>query len=110
MMQVTEDHGCSLLPWEDAKCSEIGTDFKIAKAFFPIRELEATQRLHLHVKRQQIIAAMRAAFEGLIYEVMRGHALADEAAKYIGEDHEHGINFFPRDFGFKRLNIHGGWF
>src|SRR5437667_2413271 len=55
---IANDKRSTSLPGDHTQGFQVWAKGEIAKTGFPARDLEAVQRVHLHVNRQQIIAAM----------------------------------------------------
>src|SRR5207253_4456818 len=73
--------------WSSDVCSS-DLDLHVAVPALPRRELEAGQRLHLHVDGEQIEAGVRAFLGDVIEEIAADDALAHEAAVAVGEHRE----------------------
>jgi hypothetical protein len=52
--------------------------------------------VHVDVHRQQVVAALDAAVDHLVEEVMTRHPLADQASLLVGKDDEDGVDLVRR--------------
>src|SRR5262249_25820603 len=96
-LHVTEHEGSAGQPWNAPHRSEVGNELHVTVATLPRRELEAGQRLHLHVYGEEIDAGMDAITRHVLEEVAGHDALAHETAIAVGENREHGVDLAPAD-------------
>ena len=69
---------------------------EVAVALLPVRERVARDRLHLHVGREEVVAAVRAVRRGLVDEQLGVVPLAHQPAVVIGEADDDGLDFAAR--------------
>jgi hypothetical protein len=85
---------------------EIGDQLHVPVAALPGGQLEAGQRLHLHVHREEVDAGVYALVQDVIQEVAPDHPLAHEAAEPVGEHREHGVDVALPDERLEPLGVH----
>jgi hypothetical protein len=86
--QVGQHQGGPLEPGHPAQAFHDRLDDEVAVAERPGRRLIAGHRLHFHVDRQQIVAAV-GLLDHAVEEEARRHALAHQAALHVREgDHD----------------------
>ena len=105
-VDVAEDQGRLGEPGDEAPGAEIGLELHVAVAALPRRQLEARERLHLHVHREEIDAGVDPVLERVIEEVAPHHALAHQAAEAVREHREDGVHLAPTDQRLESLSIH----
>src|SRR5437867_3555004 len=105
-VDVTEDQGRLGEPGDETPGAEVGLELHVAVAALPRRQLEARERLHLHVHREEIDAGVDPVLERVIEEVAPHHALAHQAAETVREHREDGVNLPPADQPLESLSIH----
>ena len=79
-------------PRQQAPGGEVGHQLHVAVAPLPRGELEARQRLHLHVHREEVDAGVDAVVQHVVEEVAADDALAHQPAEPVREDGEHGVD------------------
>ena len=62
-----------------------GDDPEVAVSLLPVGHLVAGDRIHLHVEREQVVAALDPVVDDLVEEVGDVDPLADEPALHVGE-------------------------
>ena len=65
---------------------------EVAVPAFPARHLVARLRVHLHVEREQVVAALEPVTERVLDEVVGLLALAHQAALHVGEGADDGVD------------------
>ena len=95
--QVAHDERGAFEPRHEAEGREVGPARHVAVARVPVREPVAGQHVHVDVHRQQVVAALDAAVDDLVEEVMTRHPLADQAALLVGKDDEDGVDLVGVD-------------
>ncbi len=80
-VDVAEDERGLGQPREEPPRGEVGHQLHVPVAALPRRELEAGQRLHLHVHREEVDAGVDAVVQDVVEEVAADDALAHEAAR-----------------------------
>ncbi len=88
---VAEDQGGAGQPGDPAQGAEVRPDDEVAVALVPGRGLEARDRLHLHVDREQIVAGVPFLVHR-IQEVASGATLADQPPLHVGERGHDGVD------------------
>src|SRR5437867_836725 len=105
-VDVTEDQGRLGEPGDETPGAEVGLELHVAVATLPRRQLEARERLHLHVHREEIDAGVDPVLERVIEEVAPHDALAHQAAEAVREHREDGVHLAPADQRLESLSIH----
>ena len=73
--------------------AEIGPEHEVAVALLPARDPVAGDRIHLHVEREQVVAALDAVLaDVLLDEELPVQALAHEPALHVGEGDDHRVD------------------
>ncbi len=91
-MEVTEDDGGGGQPISDPKRREVGNEVEVAVSEFPVGVRVAGNRLHLHVRGEEIVAAVTPAFCNLFDEEVAVDPFAVEPAVVVGECHDDRID------------------
>ena len=79
-------------PRDPPQRRHVGLDPEVAVALLPVRHLVAGERLHLHVEREQVVAALDPVAGHLVEEVLDLDALAEEPSLHVGEGGDDGID------------------
>ena len=94
---VTQHHRRGVEPRDRAQGVEIRHQVEVAVPGLPARHLVAGHRVHLHVHREQVVAALgRLALVRRLDEVLGVDALAHQAALHVREGDDHRVD---RTFG-----------
>ncbi len=72
-------------PRDTPQRRHVGLDPEVAIAVLPIRHLVAGERLHVHIERQQVVAALHAVAGHLVEEVLDLDPLAEKPPLHVGE-------------------------
>ena len=72
-------------PGDPAQRRHVGDDREVAVAALPVGHLVARDGIHLHVEREQVVAALDAVLDDVVEEVLRLDALAEQPALHVGE-------------------------
>ena len=75
-----------------AERGEVRHQVHVTVAPFPVGEFVSADRFHLHVDRQQVVAAVRTVVGDLFQEETRVEPLAGQSAVEIGETDQHGVD------------------
>ncbi len=97
---IAKDEGRAFLPGNAAERLHVGLQREVTVAALPGGRLVARHRLHIDVKRQQIIAGMRLLM-GAVAEEGRVKALAREPPLEIGEAGDDGVDLAGFGDGFQ---------
>src|SRR5690242_9873791 len=89
---IAKDQRGGSLPRQRAQRPKIRTKFEIAETRVPIRDLEAVERIHLQIHREQVIAPMSPVLHDRVEKMRRGETFADQSAKRIGKGNNDGVN------------------
>jgi hypothetical protein len=82
-----------------AQRREVGDEIEIAVAGLPAGHLVARHGIHLHVERQQVVAAFgRLSLIGGLDEILRIDPLAHEPTLHVGERNDHRVDLAGGDF------------
>ena len=82
---VAEHERRPLEPRDAAQRREVGPQVEVAVAALPARHRVAGLRVHLHVEREQVVAALEPVLDRLVEEEVRLLALAHQPALHVGE-------------------------
>ena len=97
---VAEDERGRLEPRNPAQRREIRLHREVAVAALPARDLVARDRVHLHVEREQVVAAFdRVLVRHLLAEELRVEALSHEPALHVGERDDDRVDRAGLDLG-----------
>ena len=97
---VAEDERGRLEPRNPAQRREIRLHREVAVATLPARDLVARDRVHLHVEREQVVAALdRMLVRHLVAEELRVKALSHEPALHVGERDDDRVDRAGLDLG-----------
>ena len=92
-LDVAEDERGRLEPRDPAQRRQIGLQREVAVAALPARELVAGHRIHLHLEREQVVAALdRVAGADFLDEELAVEALAHEPPLHVGERHDDRVD------------------
>ena len=69
-----------------------GHDPEVAVAVLPVGHLVAGERLHVHVERQQVVAALDAVADHLVEEVLDLDPLPEQPSLHVGEGGDDGVD------------------
>ena len=90
---VAEDEHRPLEPGDAAERGEIRLEAEVAVAALPARDLVAGHGVHLHLEREQVVAALdRVAGVQLVEEELGVEALAHQAALHVREGRDDGVD------------------
>ncbi len=103
-VQVGRDQGGSRQPGGAAQRGQVGDHGHVAVAARPAGHGVPVDRIHVHVDREQVIAALRTVRGGILQEEPGGEALADQAALHVGEGHDDGVDVADGGRGRQFLN------
>ena len=83
---VAEDERRALEPRDPPERRHVGRDREVAVALLPARDLVARDRVHLHLEREQVVAALDGVpGVHLLDEELGMEALAEQASLHVGE-------------------------
>jgi hypothetical protein len=95
--QVGEHEDRALVPRELAQRAHVRHEHEVAVAALPGRHRVPVDRVHVHVHREQVIAALGVVLNHLVQEVLRRQALALQPALHVGEGQHHGVDLALSD-------------
>ena len=92
-LDVALHHHRGLVPGDPAQRREVGPEPEVAVAALPARDRVPRHRVHLHLEREQVVAAL-ARVPGLVLgeEELRVEPLAHQAALHVGEADDDGVD------------------
>src|SRR5438874_985159 len=92
-VHVALHHHCRLVPRDAAQGRKVGGEGKVAVAALPARDRVPGHGIHLHLEREQVVAAFPAV-PGCLFgeEELRVEPLAHEAALQVGEAGDHRVD------------------
>ena len=94
---VGQDQRRRLEPGDAPQRGEVGREPEVAVAALPARHLVAGLGVHLHVEREQVVAALDVvAAVHLREEELGVQALAHQAALHVGEGDDHRVDLAAR--------------
>ena len=97
---VAEDERGRLEPRNPPQRREIRLHREVPVAALPARDLVAGNRVHLHVEREQVVAALdRVLVRHLLAEELRVEALSHEPALHVGERDDDRVDRARLDLG-----------
>ena len=97
---VAEDESGRLEPRNPAQRREIRLHREVAVATLPARDLVARDRVHLHVEREEVVAAFdRVLVRHLLAEELRVEPLSHEPALHVGERDDDRVDRARLDLG-----------
>ena len=96
VQDVAQHQRGALEPRRDPQGAEVRLHDEVAVALFPVRELIARHRLHVHIVGEQIVAGMGFLVRA-VDEEARLESLAHEPTKLIREAHQHGVQAAVRN-------------
>ncbi len=87
---VAEHERRGVEPRDPAQRGHVGRDREVAVALFPARDLVPGDRVHLHLEREQVVAALDGVLGlHLLHEELGVEPLAEQASLHVGErDHD----------------------
>jgi hypothetical protein len=80
------------VPGDRSQGRHVGGKLEVAVAAGPRRHRVALHRVHVHVDREQVVAALGAVLGHLVEEVARGQSLALEAALHVRQGEQDGVD------------------
>ncbi len=89
---VAEHERRALEPRDAAKGREVRREPEVAVALVPARERIAGDRIHLHLEREQVVAALDAVLGRLLDEELAVEPLAHQAPLHVGEGDDDGVD------------------
>ena len=89
---VAEHQRRAVEPGDPAQRRHVGDDPEVAVAVLPVGHLVAGDRLHLHVEREQVVAALDPVLDHLVEEVLDLDPLAEQPALHVGEGGDDGVD------------------
>ena len=109
---VAQNERRPLEPRDPPQRRQVGDELEVAVPALPRGELVAGHRIHLHLERQQVVAALRAVpVVDLLEEEVAVQALAEQPSLHVGERHDHrvdrrvGAKLFKRQHGAKPPSV-----
>ena len=93
---VGEDERGRLEPRDPPQRREVGPQHEVAVAVLPARDRVAGDRIHLHVEREQVVAALDPVLGDVLEEELAVHALAHQPALHVGERDDDGVDRLVR--------------
>ena len=89
---VAEHQRGAVEPRDPAQRRQVGHDPEVAVALLPVGHRVARDRIHLHVEREQVVAALDAVVDDLVEEVLDLDPLAEQPALHVGERGDDGVD------------------
>ena len=90
---VAEDERRRRQPRDAAQRVEVRAEAEVAVAPLPARDPVARNRSHVHLEREQVVAALDAVLRNvLLQEELPVHALAHQASLHVGEGDDDGVD------------------
>ena len=90
--QVRDHHRRSLVPGDPAQRGHVRHEHEVPVAAIPGRHLVPVHGVHVHVDREQVVAALGVVLGHLFEEELRGQPLSLEPALHVGERQHHGVD------------------
>ena len=92
-LHVAENERRRLEPRDAAERRQVGPNVEVAVALLPARERIARHRVHLHLEREQVVAALHPVPRvHLLEEELGVKALAHQPALHVGEGDDDGVD------------------
>ncbi len=89
---VGENQRAAVEPGDLPQRRHVRGDPEVPVAVLPVRHLVAGQRLHVHVEREQVVAALHPVPDHLVEEVLDLDALAEQPALHVREGRDDGVD------------------
>ena len=89
---VGENQRGAVEPGDPPQRRHVGLDPEVPVAVLPVRHLVAGQRLHVHVEREQVVAALHPVPDHLVEEVLDLDALAEQPPLHVREGGDDGVD------------------
>jgi hypothetical protein len=89
---VAEHERRAVEPRDPPQRREVGDDREVPVAALPVGHLVARHRLHLHVEREQVVAALDAVVDDVVEEVLALDAFAEQPPLHVGEGGDDGVD------------------
>ena len=89
---VGENQRGAVEPRDPPQSRHVRGDPEVPVAVLPVRHLVAGQRLHVHVEREQVVAALHPVPDHLVEEVLDLDALAEQPALHVREGGDDGVD------------------
>ena len=107
--EVGHHEGGAGLPRHEAEGIEVGDHRHVAVSALPGRDAITTDRVHLHVDCEQVVAAFGSVRRDLVDEEIRRDPFADEAALHVGEcEHDRvDLALLHERFEFAQVDLSG---
>ena len=106
---VAEDERRAFQPRNRPQRVQVGLQEEIAVAALPVGDRIPGDGVHLHVEREQVVAALDAVLRDFaLEEELPLDALAHEAALHVGEGDDDRVDRAALDLGSQLLQRHAG--
>ena len=106
---VAEDERRPFQPRNPPQRVQVGLEEEVAVAPLPVGDRIPGDGVHLHVEREQVVAALDAVLGDLAFEEeLPVHALPHEAALHVGEGDDDRVDRAALDLGSQLLQRHAG--
>ena len=98
-LHVAEDERGRLEPRDPPQRREVGHDVEVAVALVPARDLVPRHGVHLHLEREQVVAALDGVLrvEHLLDEELAVEPLAHQASLHVGERDDDRVDLTGRN-------------
>jgi hypothetical protein len=109
-LHVAEDERRRLEPRDPPERREVGPELEIAVPLLPARDLVARDGLHLHVEREQVVAALDLVpGADLLDEVLAVEPFSHQATLHVGEGDDDRVDRARLDLTCQVVHAqHGG--
>ena len=88
---VAEDERRPLEPGDPPHRREVGLHDEVAVPALPARDRVAGHRVHLHLEREQVVAALGPVLPDPVEEEIAVKALPQQPSLHVGEGHDDGV-------------------
>ena len=95
---VAEHERRRLEPRDPPQRAQVGLDGEVAVSLLPARDLVPRHRVHLHLEREQVVAALDGVLGlHLLDEELTVQALAHQPPLHVGEGDDDRVDLAGRD-------------
>jgi hypothetical protein len=89
---VTQHERRAIEPGHAAQRRHVGHDREIAVTLLPVGHLVAGHGIHVHVEREQVVAALDPVLDDVVEKILRLDALPEKATLHVGEGGDDGVD------------------
>jgi hypothetical protein len=105
---VGEHERRRLQPGDPPQRRQVGHEPEVAVAALPARDLVARNGVHLHLEREQVVAALDPVLDGVVEEELRLQALSEQATLHVREGDDDRVDRAALDLAAQLLEAQHG--